>query len=366
MAPTPEILALANETTAVICCYNGERYLRDLIESIERQTARPAKLIIVDNASTDASREIVKSEFPDALLVTLAKNDGPCPARNRGLEVAKTKYVFAVDCDVILRDDAIEKLLIAFLNNSTNHNELAAAEPRAVAEEDPALVQYDGAFFHYVGLLILRNFYVPAARAARPAIVEIDAFVSVALLADRECLLSAGGFDPAFFILFEDSDLSYRLRSSGKKIVSVEDSIVIHRGGTAGTSFRAGLYPARRVFLHSRNRWLFLIKNYQFSTLLLGLPGLILYELAAVVFAIMKFSPHAYVHGKLSFFYHLPAALAARRITKTRRRVRDREFVRGGPLTLWPPLTAGRGTLVFSKILDGSLRFFWTLTGGRS
>lgn len=329
-------------------------------------------MIVVDNASTDASREIVKSEFPEVLLVTLAKNDGPCPARNRGLEIAKTKYVFAVDCDVILRGDAIEKLLIAFFNNSANHNELAVAEPRAVAEEDTALVQYDGAFFHYVGLLILRNFYIPVARAlgSEPkngsAIVEIDAFVSVALLTDRECLLSAGGFDPAFFILFEDSDLSYRLRSAGKRIVSVEDSIVIHRGGTAGTSFRAGLYPARRVFLHSRNRWLFLVKNYQFSTLALGLPGLVIYEFAAILFAMIKISPLAYLHGKLSFFYHLPSALAARKITKRRRCVRDREFVRGGPLTLWPPLTSGRGMLVFSKILDGSLRFFWTLTGGRS
>jgi hypothetical protein len=267
--------------------------------------------------------------------------------------------VFLVDCDVVLDADTLEKLLPALADPG-----VAVAEPRAVAEENPSLVQYDGAFFHYTGLLVLRNFYVPLDRAQGAGTVDVDAVVSVALLADRVRVLDAGGFDPAFFILFEDNDLSYRLRSAGSRLVCVEESRIVHRGGTAGTSFRAGLYPSRRVFLHARNRWLFIIKNYQASTIGIGLPGLLLYEGVAILFACAQLAPHAYIHGKCSFFYHLPGALAARRRTAARRTVRDRAFVRGGPLTLWPPLTAGRFASACASVLDAALRFWWSATGG--
>jgi GT2 family glycosyltransferase len=230
----------------------------------------------------------------------------------------------------------------------------------------PGVVQYDGARFHYVGLLTLRNFYVPLTGAEGAGVVPIDAFVSVAILCDRVKLLAAGGYDPRYFILFEDSDLSYRLVSSGERIAAVEDAIVEHRGGTAGTSFRGGDYPGRRVFLHSRNRWLFLVKNYQLSTLLLGAPGLVLYELAAALFALAKGAPWAYVKGKAAFLAMLPGALADRKATQARRRVPDRAFVRGGPLTLWPPLTSGRAAAALGRGLDSVLCLFWRLTGGRA
>lgn len=347
--------------TAVICNYNGEKYLRDLLNSIERQTVRPAEILIVDNASTDGSAAVAR-EFAGVRWIVMEKNDGPCPARNRGMQEARTPLVLALDCDIILAPDCLEQLL----NIINSDARIAVVSPRAVAEEDTNLVQYDGAFFHYVGLLSLRNFYVPLDRAAGRGAVDVDAYVSMAVLVNCKECLDAGGYDPVFFILFEDSDLSYRLRSSGARIVCAEEARVIHRGGTAGTSFRAGLYPARRVFLHTRNRCLFIIKNYQFITILRGLPGLILYEFVALIFAFAKLAPHAWLHGKASFLYYLPGALAARRSTRARRTIPDRDFVRGGPLTLWPALTASPAARTLGGALDAILQFSWRALGGRS
>lgn len=348
--------------TAVVCCYNGEGYLRDLLRAIEAQTIPVAETIVVDNASTDRSREIVRAEFPRARLVELPSNDGPCVPRNRGLEEARTPWVFALDCDVVPAPDCLERLLDAVELDPG----LALAEPRALDERDRGLVQYDGGHFHYTGLLALRNFHVPLARAEGRGTVAIDAAVALALLVDREKVLAYGGYDPAFFILFEDNDLSYRLRSAGERIAAVEEAIVVHRGGTAGTSFRQGMYPKRRVFLHSRNRWLFLAKSYQLSTIARGLPGLLAYELVAAAFAVAKLAPLAYLHGKASFLRHLPAALRARRATAARRRVRDAELVRGGPLTLWPGVATGRLSAGAARGLEGALRGWWRLAGGRA
>lgn len=334
----------------------------DLLRSVAAQTVAPAETILVDNASTDGGLELVRREFPWVRIVPLTRNDGPGPARNRGLEEARTRLVFALDSDVVLGATCLERCLAAFAADRG----LAVAEPRAVDAASPEFVQYDGAHFHYVGLLTLRNFYKPLTEAAGHGAVPIDAFVSVAILCDRAKLLEAGGYDPRYFILFEDSDLAYRLRVRGERMVAVEDALVLHRGGTAGTSFRGGAYPGRRVFLHARNRWLFLVKNYEAGTLLLGAPGLLLYEGAAFLFAIGRGAFLDYVKGKLGFLALLGGALRDRRALRGARVVRDRTFVRGGPLTLWPPLTQGRAGAAAGRMLDGALAAWWRLTGGRA
>ena len=317
---------------------------------------------MVDNASTDGSREVARRGFPGVRLIELATNEGPCVARNRGMRETSKRLVLALDVDVILEPDCLERLLAAFAADPG----LAVAAPRAIAEGSGGLVQYDGARFHYTGLLSLRNFYKPLAEAEGTGVVSVDAFISVAILADREKLLSVGGYDPAFFFYFEDSDLSYRLHSGGHRLACVEEARVTHRGGTSDLSFRGGAYPARRVYYHSRNRCLFMVKNYQLSTLLRGLPGSLVYECAAAALALAKGSPLAYLRGKLAFLGILPAALRARRATRVARRIPDRDFVRGGPLTLWPPLTSGRGARTAGRALDATLRFLWSLLGGRS
>ena len=109
-----------------------------------------------------------------------------------------------------------------------------------------------------------------------------------------------------------------------------------------------------------------MVKNYQLSTLLRGLPDRWCTSARRRRSLLAKGSPLAYLRGKLAFLGILPAALRARRATRVARRIPDRDFVRGGPLTLWPPLTSGRGARTAGRALDATLRFLWSLLGGRS
>lgn len=343
--------------TAVVCNYNGREHLPPCLSALRLSSRKLAELLVVDNASSDDSVELLRRDFRDARVVEMAANDGPCAARNRGLSESKSEWVLLVDNDAVLAPDALAKLEAAALARP----DAAVIQPRSVVASDPSLVHYDGGGLHYCGLFSLRNFFTRTNRAQGSGVVEVDGFVSVVLLAKRSLLLEFGGFDPAYFILFEDLDLSMRLRMAGHAVLSVEDAICQHRGGTPGISFRGKIaYPQRRAFLHSRNRWIYLLKCHQWSTLALSLPALLLYEAVWALFTILSGTFSGYLRGKWAFFTTLGRTLRSRRAVQSRRTRPDRELLVGGPLTIAPQLATSRVKSAVLAVLNVLLSLWWS------
>ena len=319
------------------------------------------ELLVVDDASTDGSVALVRERFPDVRLIELERNSGPSVARNAGMRAARNRLVLAVDNDAVLCPGVLAKLRSALASSAG----CVAAQPRSVLHDDPGRVHYDAGHFHYVGLLSLRNFYRPLVEAqaadGRALVAETDALIAIAPLVDRDALLDVGGYDEDFFYLAEDFDLALRLRQAGHTLVSVPDAIVLHRGGTAGLSFRGGGYPERRVFLHSRNRWLLMAKCYHWRTLCVALPGLVLYECVWSLFALAKGHLAAHLRGKLAFLRMLGAQAPKRRAVQARRRIPDRQLLVGGPLTFSPSLVEKAPARWVAAGLSGCLRAWWAL-----
>jgi GT2 family glycosyltransferase len=341
----------------VVTNYNGAEHLKHALPALARQGARLGDVRILDNASTDDSARVAAEIAPAAELVALATNGGPCPARNAGLAAARTPWVLLVDNDAVLEDGVLEKLVAAARANPR----AAIVQPRSVFASEPSRVHYDGGELHYVGLFSLRNFYSAVASARGAGTIEVGGAVSVAMLVRRELVLELGAFDESFFILFEDLDLSLRVRMAGWTILSVEDAIVLHRGGTPGISFREGKYPSSRAFLHSRNRWLHLVKNHRWRTLVVCAPALCAYELAWACFCAASGTLGDYLRGKLAFARQCGAALRARRAIQARRVRADRELLVGGPLTIAPQVERGRASTAALALLDAFLRAWWKL-----
>jgi len=342
--------------SVVVVNFDGAQHLPHCLESVFAQTLVPDEVLLVDNASKDGSERAACDRYPSLRLIRLASNEGPCPARNAGLAAARNPWVLLLDNDAVLLPETLELLARA----AELHPSAAVLQPRSVFASEPSRVHYDGGSLHYVGLFSLRNFYVPLAEAAGKGTLEVGGAVSVALLVRREPLLALGGFDPAFFILFEDLDLSLRLRAAGHAIFSVEDALVHHRGGTQGISFRSGPdYPSSRAFFHARNRWFVLLKNYSWSTLIASLPGFAIYELVWFCFALSNGSLIAHLRGKWAFLRALPTTLRSRRSVQRSRLIPDRELLVGGPLTITPGLkSSGLRGLVLAA-LDRSLTLWW-------
>jgi GT2 family glycosyltransferase len=342
--------------SAIVCNFNGEEYLEDCLRAIQAQ-AGVDELLVVDDASTDGSVALMRERFPAVRVIELERNSGPCVARNVGMRAAKQRWILAVDNDAVLRPDVVTKLRAAL----EEHPEFALAQPRSVMHDDPERIHYDSGSFHYVGLLALRNFYTRVAEAEGEGVVEVDALIGICALMDREVVLTSGGYDEAFFYLSEDYELAYRLRMQGVRILAVEDAIVLHRGGTAGLSFRGGGYPERRAFLHSRNRWRILLKCYATRTLIVAAPGILVYELVWLLFMIKSRHFLSYLAGKRAFFGQLGDTLTKRAVLQSRRTVPDRKLLVGGPLTLSPSLVESPAAAFASRALDRVLRAWWFL-----
>ena len=354
----PALVPARGEISVVIVNFNGAEHLPHCLDAVFRQSEPFGEVLVIDNASSDGSERAAQARHPSLGVVRLPKNLGPCPARNTGLATARHDWVLLLDNDAVLLPDTLARLADA----ARAHPEASVLQPRSVFASDPGRVHYDGGSFHYVGLFALRNFFVPLEQAEGRGTLPVDGAVSVALLVRRERLLAIGGFDPDFFILFEDLDLSLRLRGEGQEILSVEDALVHHRGGTAGISFRgAGSYPHSRAFLHARNRGLLLLKNYGWRTLVVSLPGLALYELAWFCLMISNGSAPAYLRGRWALFLALPRTLSKRRGIRRARRVRDRDLLVGGPLTITPGLGTSPLRAAILRRLDAGLRTWWRL-----
>lgn len=316
-----------------MCNFQGEAYLEECLRSILSQQGID-EVLVVDDGSTDRSVALVRERFPSVRVLELQKNSGPCAARNAGMRAARHRFVLAVDNDAILEPGVLEKLRRALEARA----DCIVAQVRSVLADEPNRVHYDGGFFHYAGLLSLRNFYRPLEEAAGDGVVDADALIGICALLDRDVVLSTGGYDERFFYLGEDFELSLRLRILGHRLLSVEDALVRHRGGTSGLSFRGGAYPARRALLQSKNRWRILAKLYAARTLVAALPGILLYEIAWLVFVVTQGHLGAHLAGKRAFVAELPELLRTRRAIQRTRRVRDRDLLVGGPLTFSPSL----------------------------
>ncbi len=348
-------VSTAPDVTATVCNWNGRAYLGDCLRSLLAQTLRPVRIVVYDNASTDDSVELVRRDFPQIELVPMGSNLGPGAPRNRGLEEASTDYVLQVDSDAILAPDCVERLRADAAATGA-----AIVMPRALFDRDRGRVHYDGGSFHYVGVMTLRNFFAPLP-AAEPAL-DVDAVIAMALLLRREKVCAAGGYDLDYFILFEDHDLSYRLRARGERLRLVPDALVFHREGTAGLSYREGpAYPERRAFLHSRNRWRLLLRNHSAAALLLGLPGLLAYELVWLGFAVAKGLLRPYLRGKRELLVELPRLFAQRRAIQRSRVVSDRLLLCAQKLTHAPMVKQSAVARAAERLLDGWLRSWWWL-----
>lgn len=98
------------KVTVLMSVYNGERFLREAIESILAQTMPEFEFIIINDGSTDATPKILASYDAPRLVIIHQKNAGLAASLNRGLQIAKTELVARMDADDIALPNRLEVL----------------------------------------------------------------------------------------------------------------------------------------------------------------------------------------------------------------------------------------------------------------
>jgi glycosyltransferase involved in cell wall biosynthesis len=98
----------------VISCYNSERYVAEAVESALGQTYRHMEVVVVDDASTDGTMEVLERFGSRIQLERRSTNSGPGATRNHGLDLARGDYVQFLDADDVLLPDKVEACLSEF------------------------------------------------------------------------------------------------------------------------------------------------------------------------------------------------------------------------------------------------------------
>src|SRR3954469_1921091 len=117
--------------SVAVCNYNGAAYLDECLNAVRALRTAVDEIVVVDNASTDASLSILAERHPDVRVVRMPTNAGPCPARNAGMRAARNRWVLALDNDAIVRPDTLDELAAA-ATSSSGCAPIAIVQPRSV------------------------------------------------------------------------------------------------------------------------------------------------------------------------------------------------------------------------------------------
>ncbi|MCC5875354.1 MAG: glycosyltransferase family 2 protein [Candidatus Sumerlaeia bacterium] len=241
--------------------WNGERWLGRCLSSLQiasRAAGVPCELIVVDDASSDGSCDLVRSQFPKARLLTLAKNVGFARAVNLGARKATGKYLLLANNDLSARQDFIENLYGAFREDPSGN--LFAVSAKTVG-------WYDGKPNQLCMGAVWRGGRITPAWSD-PDDRSPCLFVQAgAALYDRRRFLQLGGLCPLFEPgYWEDYDLSWRAARMGWSQKYEPAALALHIGGGSMTR-RYG--PDGVARMKSRNHLLFEIRNLRSPRLLM-------------------------------------------------------------------------------------------------
>ena len=301
-------------TSIIVVTYNSRAHLKACLESILADIGPNDEVIVVDNASSDGSADLVERNYP---LVQLIRNtnSGYAGGNNLGAIFASGDYLVFLNPDTIVTPGTLAALTAPFAQAS----DVGLTTACIVHLNQPEIINTCGNTVHYTGLTYCRGAGMP--RDSYTISTGVDA-VSGAAFAMRRTLFEAiGGFDEQFFMYVEDTDLSWRAQLMGYRCLYVAQAVVQH-------DYKLSYSPTKAFYL-DRNRHMMLIKNLERRNYLRLLPGLLLAELVTWGFLLLK-GPR-YWGVKLKVYRRLWSERTLlqnkRCMVQACRRCRDREFL---------------------------------------
>lgn len=214
------------KATCLIVTYNATRnnWIYNCLSSLVNSTY-PPEIIVIDNCSTDNTRDIIENEYPQVHLIKNSTNLGFGKANNLGFETALRNgadYFFLLNQDAWVEEDTIEKLL----NQLEKNSNYGIVSPIHLNGKGDAL---DYNFSNYISPQNCKNLYSDfVLNLVEDKIYESDFVCAAAWMLSKNCLEVVGGFSPTFFHYAEDDNYVHRLKYKGLKIGVLPTARIFH------------------------------------------------------------------------------------------------------------------------------------------
>jgi len=237
---------VSEKVCAVIVTYNRKDLLRECLNAVLSQTCPPDHVLVVDNASTDGTPEMLKAEFPQVEVLRLPENQGGAGGFHEGM---KRAYEMGFEWLWIMDDDAFpEKDVLALLSRYFSQAEVLVPLQRNV-----------GGSLYGVGYW--KGRYVSAFVEEKASPFRIEMFAFVGPLIHREVLQKVGLPRKEFFLQFDDVEYALRIREAGLRVLCVPDSHIVHNYGEAKEVSLLGFIRRKRGVL-SPVKVYYSVRNY--------------------------------------------------------------------------------------------------------
>ncbi len=275
------------KVTIVIPNYNGIKYIRGCMDSLRLQEGEPFDIIVIDNASTDGSLEILQQEYPGAKVIALSENTGFDHAVNLGIQESKTPYVLLLNNDTVTKPNFVQALVEAIEESE----DIFSVSSMMLSMEDENIIDDAGDGYSLLGWAYARGKGRPAEKYQKKA--DIFAACAGAAIYRKSIIEEIGYFDENHFAYLEDIDIGYRARIYGYRNVYEPGAKVIH----AGSATSGSRYNEFKTKLSSANNAYMIGKNMPLLQLFINFPLLFLGFLVKACFFTRKKMGMLYVKG---------------------------------------------------------------------
>jgi GT2 family glycosyltransferase len=260
------------DVSILIVHYNTPRLLRQTLKGIRRGAPRvDYEVFVVDNNPNQRVKEMINREFPEVMVITSDSNIGFGRGMNLAMEQAMGRYLFVFNPDIILAPNAVEQMM----RYMDTHPEVGMVGPR-LHHPDGSLQHSCYRFMKPTTILYRRIPFLQKLPKAKQEIreylmvdqdhtkiQEVDYVLGAAMFVRREAFQEVGGFDPGFFVYFEDQDWCRRFWKAGWNVVYYPEVELIHyhrRETAEGGILKQIMNPLTRIQIKSA---LYYYKKYK-------------------------------------------------------------------------------------------------------
>jgi len=300
----------------IIPNYNGKEYLKECLDSLDKQALKDFEIIVVDDASTDDSFSFIRKSYPQVRVLQMGKNSGFSKVVNRGIQEARGEYIFLLNNDTRLDKDCIEEINKAI----QRYPEYDIYACKILNMSDPQMIDSAGDGYSIIG----NPFKIGYKKKDSPEYQkpkEVFGACAAASIYKRSLFEEIGYFDEDFAFYNEDSDINFRACLRGHRCLYIPTAVVHHR---VSASYKKKLGAV--IYYICRNKINLIVKDMPTSLIIKYFPLLILGRMRDLAMAASKGKFITGISGMVGALWQLPLMLKKRKEIQKARQISDKEL----------------------------------------